>query len=95
MKLALGALLHKPAKLHALPVKTRTHHLATSQKRPSTFLKRRRRGGDCERLRIAAAGNHGDYFKTNRFSYTFTPKASADLGLIVVARIVAVYPAED
>lgn len=49
-----------------------------------------RRGSDRERLRMAMAGKYGDYYETNPFGCMFTPEASADLGLIVVARIVAV-----
>lgn len=53
-----------------------------------------RRGGDRERLRMAALGKYGDYFETNSFEYTLTPEASAEFGLIVVARVVAVRSAE-
>lgn len=52
-----------------------------------------RRSGDRERLRMAAAGKYGEYYEVNNFVHTFLPVASVDLGLIVVARNVAVRPA--
>lgn len=44
---------------------------------------------------MAAAGKYGDYYEINFFGYTFTPKVSADLCLIVVEPIVAVRLADD